>query len=192
MKKLIIMIAASLVAAAIAPAQKVELGGTIGGGWIRGRGRVPRAPISSRAREVCALFAGRFALFGEYTHWEVTGAKKSTQIERVDLGGVGLRIQGGKRVRPFFDVGFAFGQDQFTHTIYPSGTGLDSHSIAGIVLAGGRRDPGGQPVLRPPAVALLCARPQPRTQGWLPGPALASVFEDLARGGLRAAGRASW
>jgi hypothetical protein len=71
--------------------------------------------------EFCAYCAGRFGLFGEYSHW--FGANNSS-----DLAGVGLRIQGKRSVKPFFDFGVSAGQDVF---------GRHTYTAAGLVLGAG-------------------------------------------------------
>ena len=88
--------------------------------------------------EGCAFCAGDFGLFGEYAHWFSDGSSKARAITSAELGAFGARFQGGQRVRPFFDLGLAVGDDTFpscgcSNTI----TGASSHTTAGVVLGGG-------------------------------------------------------
>jgi hypothetical protein len=53
--------------------------------------------------EGCAFCNGRFALFGGYTRF------LDSRDRSADLVEAGLRIQGRRRVSPFFDIGFAAG-----------------------------------------------------------------------------------
>ena len=64
--------------------------------------------------EFCAYCAGRFGLFGEYSHWFETNNSS-------DLAGVGLRIQGKRTVRPFFDIGVSGGGDTSRGHIFTAG-----------------------------------------------------------------------
>jgi hypothetical protein len=125
----------------IAHAQSFEVGGTVGGGAIAAEDISSTSAVAAGA-EACGFCSGSFALFAEYSHLEVIGATRGYDITRFDLFGIGLRIQGGRRVRPFFDVGFAIGRDEY---------GLDSaHSNPGAVLAGGVGIPlGNRFYLRP-------------------------------------------
>jgi hypothetical protein len=61
--------------------------------------------------EFCAYCSGRFALFGEYSHW--FGVTDSS-----DLAGLGLRIQGKRSVKPFFDIGVSGGSDRSGRWVY--------------------------------------------------------------------------
>jgi hypothetical protein len=71
--------------------------------------------------EFCAYCAGRFGLFGEYSHW--FGERSSA-----DLAGFGVRIQGKGRVRPFFDFGASAGRDTIRRSVYDA---------AGVVVGAG-------------------------------------------------------
>jgi hypothetical protein len=62
--------------------------------------------------EVCAYCSGRFALFGGYSHFLPPGAP--SHYGAADLVEGGLRIQGRRRVRPFFDTGVAVGHSSFS------------------------------------------------------------------------------
>jgi hypothetical protein len=70
--------------------------------------------------EACAFCGGRYALFGTYTHYLAPGGGSS--YKAADLFNVGLRIQGRRKVSPFFDVGFAAATSRF---------GAETGSMAG-------------------------------------------------------------
>lgn len=118
-------------AATLASGQKLELGAAAGFGAF-GADDVSFRKFVNAGVEACGWCSGRFALFGEYTHWEHVGKKFLTRITRSDLAAAGLRIQGGGRVRPFGDIGLAGGQDRY---VYPGGSGV--HNLLGIVGGGG-------------------------------------------------------
>lgn len=128
---------ATLFAAVIASAQSVELGGLAGGGALAvSSGEA--APRAHAGVEACVFCSGRFALFGEYSHW-LAGNDARTGFDRVrtaDLGGVGLRIQSRGRARAFFDVGLVAGRDGHTR----GGGG----AIGGVVVGTGVRIPWGE------------------------------------------------
>jgi hypothetical protein len=88
--------------------------------------------------EACVFCTGRFGLFGEYSHWFTSGDAKgynlSDVVRRAELAGVGLRIQGRGRIRPFIDLGFVGGQDAHGQAGMAGGLG-------GMVLGGGVRIP---------------------------------------------------
>lgn len=128
-------------------AQRFEFGGTIGGG-VFGATDTDIPAYVNFGLETCALCSGTFSFFGEYNHWEPAGR---TQIQRADLIAGGLRIQGGRRVRGFFDIGAAGGWDQFS-----SGFGSASHGNPGIALGGGAAIPlTGRWYIRPQVRAYL-------------------------------------
>ncbi len=127
----------SLLLAASACGQNVELGATVGFG-AAGAGDLSATPFVSFGAELCALCRGRFAIFVEYNHWEPSSTDFSRTITSLNVFGAGLRIQGGKRVRPFFDAGFAAATDSYTYYMgfgAPSATGR--HTNPGFVLGGG-------------------------------------------------------
>lgn len=75
------------------------------------------------------------------------GTVPSSAVNSADLFGFGFRIQGKRRVRPFFDFGIAVGRDTFD---YRSAGTLLSHSTAGVVLGTGVMLPIGKRLyLRP-------------------------------------------
>jgi hypothetical protein len=118
-----------LLGAILAPAQRLELGATVGGGAF-GAEDVGLPAFVSFGAETCVLCSGRFSIFGEYSHWE----KGNTgSILRVDILAGGLRIQGKGRVRAFFDVGGAGAWDQWQGYFGDR----QSHGNPGVVLAGG-------------------------------------------------------
>jgi hypothetical protein len=80
--------------------------------------------------EVCAFCGGRFALFGGYSHFLPPGAPSGYQSANLVEGG--LRIQGRRRVRPFFDAGAAVGNSRFSR-----GTGTRTVTTAGAALGAG-------------------------------------------------------
>lgn len=125
-------------AATMAFAQRIELGGSVGGGAFAtssgssaGRGQV--------GAEACLFCSGRAALFAEYNHWYSSGATPAFSFDRVmsaDLAGAGLRIQGRSRVRVFFDVGAVAGRDE--HSFGRGG------ALGGVVLGAGVEIPWGR------------------------------------------------
>jgi len=137
--------------ATVALAQTLELGGRAGGGAFG----VSSGGASGSAQlgvEACVLCGGRFALFGEYSHWaSVAGNGFSDRVHSADLAGGGLRIQWSRLVRPFLDIGVVGGRDR-----HESGRG---GAIGGIVVGGGVRLPLG---------ALWYLRPQVRVYGLSP------------------------
>lgn len=125
-------IAIFLISAPLAIAQKFELGVSAGGGTFTAED-VGAPVFVNFGVEACAWCSGHFSLFGEYSHWESSGeGSRSSRITRADLVAGGLRIQGGRSLRPFFDVGFAGGWDQFEWS-----GGRGSHGNPGVVLGGG-------------------------------------------------------
>ncbi len=131
MKLLILFIAAAVWAGA----QAIDAGGLGGGGGIASSGPMTGAGVVGA--EVCVFCEGRWAVFGEYTHWVTSGSKAghnpSDLVRRADLFGGGLRIQGRGRVRPFFDLGLVGGRDR-----HGAGNG---GAVGGAVLGGGVRVP---------------------------------------------------
>lgn len=127
MKRLFLLLAAG---AALASAQKHEFGGVVGGAAIGAEDTVSAAAMVFGA-EFCAFCNRGVSLFGEYTHAEGV-YKNRSGIDRFDIVATGLRLQGGRRIRPFFDVGFAYGVDSFRYL-----GGSASHGNPGLVLAGG-------------------------------------------------------
>ena len=111
-------------------AQEFEIG-AVGGFSAVGASDVPVVGSVAAGVEFCAFCSGRYALFAEYSHLEGVGSNRTSGIRRFDLVGTGLRIQGRGRVRPFFDVGFVYGSDQY------GSRGEYRHGNPGVVLAGG-------------------------------------------------------
>jgi len=135
-RKLLILIC---LAAAIASAQRVELGGLIGGGAfsVSSGGA---AGLGQAGVEACVFCSGRFGLFGEYSHW-FSGSGSQTpfgadRVRSADLAGAGLRIQGRSRVRVFFDGGAVAGRDD-----HANGRG---GALGGIVIGAGVEIPWGE------------------------------------------------
>lgn len=115
--------------AGLVSAQRSEIGVTAGfGAFAATDVRATRAVAVGA--EFCTLCSGRLGVFAEYSHLEGVGRRH--EIDRFDIVAGGLRVQGGRRVRPFFDVGLAYGVDSF-HWY----GGRASHGNPGIVLAGG-------------------------------------------------------
>lgn len=94
----------------------------------------------------CLFCSGRFALFGEYSHW-FSGSDGETlfgvdRVASADLAGAGVRIQARSRVRFFFDAGLVGGEDR--HSTGQSG------AVGGIVVGSGVGLPwGGHWYIRP-------------------------------------------
>jgi hypothetical protein len=80
--------------------------------------------------EACAFCGGRYALFAAYDHF--TAPRRARRYRSADLITFGLRIQGRRRVSPFFDVGFAAGNSRFSGY-----AGSTSMSTAGVGLGAG-------------------------------------------------------
>jgi hypothetical protein len=124
--------------------------GVKGGVGAYGADNAPSPGFGQVGVEVCAYCGGRYALFGEYSHWLSPAAPKSGIIDSADLFGVGLRIQGRRRVRPFFDIGLAVGRDSFWCGCSGTPTTLDAHTTTGVVVGGGVMIPVGKHLyLRP-------------------------------------------
>jgi hypothetical protein len=68
-----------------------------------------RTNISANA----CLFCGRRALVVEYSHWTKPRASYPTGYRSSDTFTSGLRFQGQRRVRPFFDVGVAVAGNRY-------------------------------------------------------------------------------
>ena len=81
--------------------------------------------------EACAFCGKRYALFGAYSHFLAPGPP--SRYKSADLFNTGLRIQGRRRVSPFFDVGFAAGYSRF---LWGAST-IRSMTTAGIGLGTG-------------------------------------------------------
>jgi hypothetical protein len=127
-----------LLAAGISAAQGTDLGVLGGGGAITASG--PTMAAGQFGVEGCVFCAGRFGVFAEYSHWSTSGSapghNPSDLVRRADLAGVGLRIQGRARIRPFADFGVVGGRDK-----HGSGSG---GAIGGVVVGGGIRIPIGE------------------------------------------------
>jgi hypothetical protein len=61
--------------------------------------------------EGCAYCNGRYALFASYSRFLAPGLP--SRYQAADLVESGIRIQGRRRVSPFFDAGFAAGVSRF-------------------------------------------------------------------------------
>ena len=136
---------ALLAVAGTASAQGIDFGALAGAGGFTASG--PTLAAGQVGVEACVCYTGRLGLFGEYSHWFTSGDSKgynfSDVVRRADLAGVGLRIQGRGRIRPFFDVGFVGGRD--AHVQAGTGGGL-----CGVVVGAGVRIPlRGRWYLRP-------------------------------------------
>ena len=101
---------------------KFEIGvkGGVGGYVVADSGSTSPT-LGTVGLEFCAYCAGRFGLFGEYSHW--FGDRAAT-----DVAGFGIRFQGKRQVRPFFDLGVAGGRDT---------VGRSTSTGAGLVLGAG-------------------------------------------------------
>jgi len=135
-----------LFAAGIASAQRVQLGGLMGGGAFADSSE-GAAARGQAGVEACLFCSGRFALFGEYSHWFSGDGRRSAfgadRVASADLAGAGLRIQGRGRIRPFFDVGLVAGRDEHER----AGRG---GALGGVVVAFGVGIPcGGHWYVRP-------------------------------------------
>ena len=131
-------------AAGLAAAQGIDLGAMAGGGGVTASG--PTRPAGQVGVEACFPCSGRFAFFGEYSHWFASDANvqanPSDLVRRMILAGGGLRIQGRGSVQPFFDVGVVGGAD--THGVgFGSGSGR-GQALGGVVVGGGVRIPLGE------------------------------------------------
>ena len=115
-----------------------DIGVKAGGGSYTAMGLDNRG-FGNVGVEGCAFCAGRFGLFGEYSRWFTSDSPHPRKITSADLVAFGARIQGGQRVRPFFDIGLAVGNDSYPTSSGFTGriTGEHSHSTGGIVLGGG-------------------------------------------------------
>ena len=104
------LVTALLFCAAAASAQRTELGVTGGFGAFGDYGR--KSSGGQVGVEACVLCSGRFAVFGEYTHWFTGEGDVFGFRSAVDLAGAGLRVQSTNRISPFVDVGLIAGQDR--------------------------------------------------------------------------------
>ncbi len=131
MKRSILAAAASLFllcATSFAQAEnrKYEVGFKAGvGGYAYFDNRAPARTVIGV--ETCAFCSGRYALFASYSRFAAPGAP--SRYQSADLVNAGLRIQGRRRVSPFFDVGFAAGTSRFlwgasTRSINTAGAAL--------------------------------------------------------------------
>lgn len=125
----------TLLAAAVASAQTGEFGVTAGLGTVAAED-VNLETFGFAGVKGCGFCNKGFALFGEYSHWFAGG---SSGITSFDVAAGGLRIQGVRGIRPFFDAGLAVGHDRFAYT-----GGRGAHTSWGAVLAGGVAIPVGQ------------------------------------------------
>jgi hypothetical protein len=145
LRRIRLVTAITLLAAGVASAQRGELGG-FGGGGAFAVSSGGAAALGQAGVEACVFCSGRFALFGEYSHWfSGNGASSPFAADRLssaDLDGAGLRIQSRTRLRIFFDVGVVVGEDQ-----HATGRG---GAIGGFVLGTGVEIPLGERVyIRP-------------------------------------------
>lgn len=130
-KRLVIF---TVLAAVLAFGQKVDLGVVGGFGGVAVEDNAGGG-FGMFGAEVCAFSSSRFALFGEYHHWERAGG--TGEIKSADLAAGGLRVQGRGRVRPFFDVGLGGGRDHYTVTFANAPGEIRSHDLWGLALGGG-------------------------------------------------------
>jgi len=84
--------------------------------------------------EVCAFCAGKYALFGDYQHF-FRPDNTRTSYKSAESFSAGLRIQGNRKVNPFFDVGVGVGKNRF---------GLTSLTTVGAAFGTGLRIPLGE------------------------------------------------
>lgn len=148
-------LAAALAVLPAAAQASLELGGLAGGGAFAVSSGVAAARGQAGV-EVCVFCPGRFALFGEYSHWFGSSSNGmafySDRVATADLAGGGLRIQGRGRVRPFFDAGVVAGRDEHERIGYGG-------FLGGVVLGVGVSVPLGE---------RLYIRPQFRAYGLSP------------------------
>jgi hypothetical protein len=124
------MVLAFFTVLSVASAQKVDLGAMAGiGGYSVGWERGDRFAVVGV--ESCFLCAGKVGAFVDYGHWEGV-TQGAGHISRLDLFSGGLRLQSGKKVRPFFDIGVTGGIER-----YPQWIVTRTHGLAGAVLGGG-------------------------------------------------------
>lgn len=117
-------------------AQRVELGGLVGGGTFAVASGGAAGSLQTGI-EACVFCPGRLALFGEYAHWlSAEHAGMADRVKSADLAGAGLRLQWFDRTRLFFDVGVVGGRDQ-----HAAGGG---GAIGGVVVGSGVRIPLGE------------------------------------------------
>ena len=136
---MVAMVVCMLLASTLAAhAQGVEVGVTGGFGGVGAEGLSYRN-FGVIGGEICGFCNRGISIFGEYSHWLPTKDDLATRITSFDLAAGGVRIQGGRRVRPFFDFGVAGGTDRYA---YSGGTG--SHTNWGVVLGGGAAIPLGE------------------------------------------------
>lgn len=120
-----------MVVACAAVGQGVEAGGFAGVGWTELALWNPRANFAVGA-ETCVRCGHLVAAYGEYTHmWRSEGALNR---DTVDLGSMGVRLQGGsqRRFRPFGDAGFAVTRTYTARNIYSL-----AETKAGFAVGGG-------------------------------------------------------
>ena len=117
-----------------AAAQSFEVGVTAGGGTF-GAEDISMTAYGVVGVETCVLWSRGFGVFGEYSHWERgRDGLRSSQISRVDTLAAGVRMQRGRSVRPFFDIGIAGAWDEYEVYLYP---GSMRHGNAGLTFGGG-------------------------------------------------------
>jgi len=120
-------------------AQNTELGFT-GGGSAFGAEDAGMPAYVTFGAEGCLRCSSGVGMFAEYSHWRLASGGRPTRITSVDMVAAGLRLQGKRRIRPFFDAGFAVGWDRFEWPVSGAGgvgMGRGSHGSPGLVLGGG-------------------------------------------------------
>lgn len=123
-------------------ATRFELGIKGGGGSV---GYLDDSSAPARGvigAELCAWCSGRYALYGEYSHWLPADARNSSYTGS-DTFGLGLRIQGTRKIRPFFDIGIA-GLNHRITTVFSGRTIHSSETTGGVGFGAGVRIPAGE------------------------------------------------
>ena len=117
-------------------------------GYSLGRHTAPPQNRAILGAEACIFCEDRFAVFADYGHW-FAPASGYPGYRSADLVAAGLRFQGGRRIRPFVDFGYA--------AAYSRGDGLSStRTVDGIAFGIGMMIPAGE---------RLYVRPQLRGYG---------------------------
>jgi hypothetical protein len=132
---LFVAIGYSLCSQAWAQETRFEAGGRVAGGNYGYMEDEDRSRVVVGA-ELCAYCSGKRALFAEYNHFF---APSSGGYREADLVAGGLRLQGGRKVRPFFEVGIAVGHSRFGITSTTSRTTIGAAIGAGVSIPVGSR-----------------------------------------------------
>lgn len=120
-----------------------EVGIKVGGGAYGNVEDSRSNPLGHVGVEFSAYDSGHAALFAEYSHWISGDSVPSSAVNSADLFGVGLRLQGTRRIRPFFDIGIAIGRDTYSPSYAGTQTRL-ADTTKGIVLGTGVTLPVGE------------------------------------------------